>query len=126
MNPVIHLLATRPAWLAEHAQAYAELGKAELADAGAQCGRALVLGVLSLCALGVGAILAGVAVMLWAVMPDLTERAGWLLLATPAVPLGLALAGLVALWRVWSGPLFLLLRQQVQADLMLLREASEQ
>ena len=116
LHPVIHLLATRPAWLAEHAQAYAELGAAELADAGAQCGSALLLGAVSLCLLGVGGVLAGVATMLWALTPDLSERAGWLLLATPALPLALALAGLAALWRAWRGPLFLLLRQQLQAE----------
>ncbi|CAD5365907.1 conserved hypothetical protein [Rubrivivax sp. A210] len=123
LHPVLHLLATRPAWLAEHAEAYADLGAAELADASAQCTRVLLLGALSLCALGVAATLAGVALMLWALAPAMAERAAWLLLATPALPLALALAGLVAQRRAQRGPLFLLLRQQLQADLMLLREA---
>ena len=123
LHPVLHLLATRPAWLAEHAEAYADLGAAELADAGTQYSRALLLGALSLCALGVAATLAGVALMLWALTPVLPERAAWLLVATPALPLALALAGLAAQRRARRGPLFLLLRQQLQADLLLMREA---
>lgn len=124
LHPVLHLLATRPAWLAEHAEAYADLASAELADATAQCGRALLLGALTLCAAGVAVALAGVALMLWAVTPQLPERAAWVLLATPVLPLGLALAGLAVQRSARRGAMFLVLRQQLQADVLLLREAT--
>jgi uncharacterized membrane protein len=126
LHPVLRLLATRPQWLAEHAEAYAELAAAEFDDAAASWRRSVGLSALTLCALSVGGALAGVALMLWAVTPVLPERTAWVLLATPAVPLLLALAGVVAQRLARRQALFAVLRQQVQADLLLLREAGAQ
>jgi uncharacterized membrane protein YqjE len=122
LNPALHLLATRPQWLAEHAEAYAELAAAEFSDAAGAARRALILGVLSLCLVLLALGLAGVSVMLWAVTPVLTERALWGLLATPAVPLVSALALLLMQQLASGSKPFNVLRQQLQADMKLLRQ----
>lgn len=122
LHPVVHLLATRPQWLAEHLDAYGELAAAELSDAAAQGLRSLLLAAVALCALGVAVTLAGVAVMLWVVMSVPSGPTSWALLITPAVPLCVALVCL-ALRRLWQrGDLFAVLVQQLQADVALLRE----
>ncbi len=121
LHPVIHVLATRPLWLAEHAEAYSELAAAELAEVAAQARHTVLRAAVSLCALGVAATLAGVSLMLWAVTPALQPETAWALWAAPAVPL--ALAALMWALQMLSrrdSP-FALLRQQWQADLALLR-----
>jgi hypothetical protein len=124
LHPVLHLLATRPQWLAEHAEAYAQLAAVELADAAAWGRRTLLLGAAALCAAGVAATLAGVALMLWATTPDLPPRTAWLLWATPSAPLGLAVLALLAQRRRRPAERFAELQRQLQADLALLREAA--
>lgn len=123
LHPVLHLLATRPQWLAEHAEAYAELAAVEFGDAAAAGRRSVLLGAAALCAGGVAATLAGVALMLWAAMPELPPRTAWLLWATPALPLGLALLAVLAQQRWKPQARFVELRRQLQTDLALLREA---
>lgn len=123
LHPVLHLLATRPQWLAEHAEAYAELAAVELGDAASAGRRSLLLGAAALCATCVAATLAGVAVMLWAALPEMPERARWLLWATPALPLGLALLALLAQRLQRPAEHFVDLRRQLQTDLALLRDA---
>jgi uncharacterized iron-regulated membrane protein len=61
--------------------------------------------------------------MLWAVTPELPSRGGWVLLATPGLPLLLALVCGLTLWRPRRREGFVVLRQQLRADLTLLREA---
>ena len=123
-HPALHLLATHPQWLAEHAAAYAQLAGAELDDATSLWGRRLWLGGLTMCALMVAATLGGVALMLWAVTPELPAPRAWALLAAPALPLALAGVGWLALRRLRQGPLFFVLRQQWQTDAALLRQTA--
>lgn len=124
MHVLLHLIATRPALLAEHAQAYAALAAVEVPRIAAALQRSALLHAAALCSLAVGAVLAGVGAMLWAVVPETTARAPWVLFAVPLVPL---LAGLVfALAARTGGALEAAanLRQQVAADLSMLREAT--
>lgn len=122
LHPALHLLATRPQWLADHADAYAELAAADFGDAASDWRRSLLLGAATVCALCVAACLGGVALMLWAVTPVLPPHASWLLWATPALPLALAGAALAAQrWPQRTEP-FVMLRQQLQLDMALLRE----
>jgi hypothetical protein len=126
LNPALHLLATRPQWLAEHAEAYAELAAAELSDAADAARRSLTLTLLSLCLLLLALGLAGVALMLWAVTPVLPERGLLVLLATPAVPLAGALVVSLLQQLARGGQPFNILRQQLHADLQLLRRTGGQ
>ena len=122
LHPVLHLLATRPQWLAEHAEAYVQLAAVELGDAAAWGRRTVLLGATALCAAGVAATLAGMALLLWAATPELPPRTAWLLWAVPSVPLVVAITATLAQRRGRPEERFVDLRRQLQADLALLRE----
>ena len=126
LHPVLRLLATRPQWLAEHAEAYAELATAEAGAVALAARRSVVLGVTLLSALATATVLGGVAVMLWAVVPALPAANAWVLWAVPAVPLLVALVALVMQQSASNPGHFIVLRQQLQADLALMREANAQ
>ncbi len=122
MHPLFRLLAMRPQAVAEHAGAYAELAAAEFDVAATAWRRSLLLAAAGLCAATVTAVLAGVALMLWAVLPVWPpQAAAWLALAI-AVPLGATLAAVVALRRPAPAPAFAELRQQCRIDLDWLRQ----
>lgn len=125
MHPLLTLIATRPQLVTAHAEAYAALAAAELGEASTGWQRRLLLGATALCSAGVAAVLAGVALMLWALLLPTAGLARTLLLVTPLVPALLALGcGLAA--RGDGRPSFTVLRQQVKADLRMLREAGAQ
>jgi hypothetical protein len=122
IHPVFRLAAAQPLWLAEHAAAYASLLSEELVRNGERLQRRLVLQLAGGACLLVAATLAGVALLLWASLPEAgSMRTPWLLWATPAVP---ALAGLWAL-RIAQAPVtqepFARLREQLGLDAALLR-----
>lgn len=83
IHPALHLVLRHPELLAEHGSAYAALLAAGLSQDGRRLKRQLLcqLGALALAA--VGAVLAGVALMLW------SEQV-WVWVLVPAVPLVLA------------------------------------
>lgn len=128
LHPLLALAATRPQLLAEHASAWAELLSTQAGPAWQHWQRWRLLQLLALFLLTLGALLAGMAVMLWAVVPaapwPLSDRA-WALLCVPLVPLlgGLACAeaarqkGRTPFWGA-DGTL----GRQLQADLGLLRQ----
>lgn len=124
MHALFHLISTRPQLLAEHAQAYAALVSTEVPRISAAYKRSAGLAVLSLGSLGAGVVLAGVAVMLWAVTPEAIVRAPWALVAVPALPLIAGLACALAARRGRERDAFDTLRQQVMADIELLRQAA--
>lgn len=123
IHPLFHLIATRPQLLVDHAEAYGELAGEELAKLTARWRRRIALTAVALCCVGVAATLGGVALMLWAVIPAANIQAPWALFAAPALP------ALVALWcasesRRDGGDSFNELKQQIAADLLMLREVS--
>ncbi|MFO1338322.1 MAG: hypothetical protein U1F53_08800 [Burkholderiaceae bacterium] len=124
VHPIFSTLLTRPELLAEHAGAYAELASVEAAIAADEwCRRGVwAASALVLALLGVG--WGGVALLLAAAWPAAQMPAPWVLVALPAVSLGLALAvAVVAAWRRRRAtPAFALLRQQIAEDGALLRE----
>jgi len=69
-------------------------------------------------------MLAGVALMLWAVNPTLVWPAGWPLVAVPLVPIAAALACAIAAQSASERAAFDDLRIQVKADMAMLREAA--
>ena len=122
MHPILHLIATQPRLLAEHADAYADLAAAELAQASTEWKRrALLQAGMAVGAL-VAVLLAGVAVMLWAVTPPAAVHAPWALWLAPGLPALAALACLLALRTSAVGNSFQALRQQVRDDLRMLRD----
>jgi uncharacterized membrane protein YqjE len=122
-HSLLQLLATRPQLLADHAAAYADLAEAEIDVASAAWRRFALLRACSLCAAGTAAVLAGVALMLWAVTPDIRAPALWVLWVTPVLPALAAAVCLSAMRQVQQAPAFGGLRKQLRADLLMLREA---
>lgn len=123
MQPILRLLASQPELLVEHARAYAELVSAQTGQALAAWRRQAVIGALGLCLLGVAAVLGGVALMLWAMLPAVQGQIAWVLLAVPMPPLVFALACLAVARRTADSDAFALVREQVLADLAMLRQA---
>jgi hypothetical protein len=125
IHPVYKLLAARPELLAQHLGGYAQLARAQAAEALlAARQRLLLLGVSLACAvLGLG--LAGVAALLAAALPWSAMPAPWLLAALPGL---LVLAALAAGWAFMRQPpawTWDELQAQAAQDLALLREAGQ-
>lgn len=124
MHPLLALLATRPQLLLDHAQAYAALLGEEFGQARNDWERRALLQVAALGFLGVSAVLAGVAVMLW-VTVALPVTASWVLIAVPVLPLLIAIVCLLLARQSNGREPFANLSRQVNADMALLRAAGK-
>jgi hypothetical protein len=124
MHPLFRLLADRPQLLAEHADAYAALIADEVPRISAAWQRSALFYALALGSGLVGLVLVGVAAMLWAAVPALPPHAPWMLVAAPAVPLVAALACAVAARSGRAVQAIEHLREQVRADIALLRQGA--
>ena len=123
-HPLLDLIANRPQLLADHAQAYGELMASEMGAASSALARRAALGLGAAILLAVGAVLAGIAVMLWAVVPVNAMVAPWALLVVPLLPL---IGGVVCLIAARLGAMrnpFDKIWWQVKADVAMLREAT--
>lgn len=121
-HALLHLITTRPQLLVEHAQAYAELANADLDVVASAWKRQIRLAATALCAAAVALVLAGVALMLWAVIPAAQIEAPWALVAAPLVPALLALWCVLAARAEGARQAFGNLKEQMRADLLMLRE----
>lgn len=122
MHPVLRLLMTQPELLGEHAQAYAQLLSTEIAEVSVASKHKTLWSAAVLVCLGAVMVLAGVALMLWAVVPEISRAAAWTLLATPLLPGVAAFGCLLGLRSRCQAPAFDKLRQQIQADIQMLRD----
>lgn len=123
MHPLLELLLARPQLLADHAQAYGALFTEEMGEARAALQRWAIWRAITLCSLFSAAILAGMALMLWAMLPPSPTQASWLLLVTPMVPLVVAAVCWPLAKKNGTPPLFDLMRAQIRADKAMLRAA---
>lgn len=123
IHPLLRLVATQPHLLVDHAQAYVELASEELGKTATVWKWRVALTVVALCLLGVAAVLGGVALMLWAVIPSASIHAPWALFAGPLVPAGIAFGCLIKARQHPQGS-FDALKQQIRADLLMVREVS--
>jgi hypothetical protein len=123
MHPLLHLVIREPNLLAEHAGAYAELLGEEIGTASAQWKRKTLLSAVALCCGGVGAVLAGVALMLWAVVPPESMNAPWALMVAPLVPIGLAVGCWVSAQNNPGPRAFEQMRRQLREDAAMFKEA---
>lgn len=124
MHPLLHLIATKPQLLADHAQAYGELLTTEVANLSTAWKRRAVLLGIALFSLGVACVLAGVALMLSAPMPGAAAQALVALIMVPLLPLALCVGCLLAARSQRDGAAMENVRQQFKADLAMLRDAS--
>ena len=125
MHPMLHLIASRPSLLAHHAGAYAELVNAEVQAFIASGKRRALLTAVAMFSLGVAVVLAGVALMLWGVLPASGMQAPWALVVAPVLPALLGAACLMSARSSIASSGFDNLRAQVQADMALLTAAGE-
>ncbi len=123
IHPLLRLIASQPQLMADHAEAYASLVSAEIGRSATSLKYRVLLNSVALCLVGVAAVLTGVALMLWAVIPTANIQAPWALIAAPAVPAVIAVICVMVGQRK-SGDAFAELKQQVAADLVMLREVS--
>lgn len=122
MHPLPHLVVERPQLLADHAQAYAALAGGEFTRACTAWKRQALWNAVALCGLSVAAVLAGVALMLWAVVPAAHLQTPWALVCAPLPPLLLGLACLAAARSTADADALIGVRTQWRADLAMLRE----
>lgn len=124
MHPFFKLVVERPAVITDHVEAYASLAALELSGAVTHLRERALKTAIALSCVVVAAVLAGVAVMLWAVTPPDQLHAPWALWLAPGLP------AIVAAWSWFSAhaisdtPAFSALRGQVRADIDMLREVS--
>lgn len=122
MQSLLKLITNHRQLLVEHAEAYAELAVSEAVNVSAAWKRQAILSASALCSLVVAAVLAGVALMLWALMPGTHLQAPWVLLVAPLLPLAVAVGCWLAARKTDGEPLFANLRRQFEADKAVLRE----
>lgn len=117
-TPLLGLLARHPAWLAEHAAAYAVLiGEEARQGLQQQLSRA-AWWLLAVCSALAAVLLGGVALMLWQLLGSgAPPRALPVLWTVALLPWA---TGLLSAWRLWRHvptPLLAETRRQLQADL---------
>ena len=124
IHPLLHLIATKPQLLGDHVEAYAQLVGSEVDKTSRMWITRIVCYAIALLLLTAGLVFTGVALMLWAVVPPSGMNAPWLLVAVPLVTL---VAGGVCVFRARATPergAFETVKQQLSADLAMLREVS--
>lgn len=122
MHPLLRLVVNRPGLLVDHMESYGDLLASEAAGAIAGWRQRAMLHAVTLCALCIGVILAGAALMLWATLSTMPDASLWVLVAVPLPPLVVALACWLAARKHAPFSSFALIRSQLAADASLLRE----
>lgn len=123
LRPLFRLATREPQLLAGHLEAYTELATSELGVAVARWKRQLALRLLGFTGMALALLLAGVALMLWAVLPASGSPQAWLLWAVPAAPGTIGALALLIAATAAPSVAFDSLRRQWAADASMLREA---
>ncbi len=124
IHPLLRLIATEPQLLGDHVEAYAELVGDEVRKTSSAWAIRLGLYAAALGLLAVGLVFVGVALMLWASLPASGFAMPWVLVAVPAVTLLAAIVCAVLAQRHPIENAFDKVRQQLNADMAMLREVS--
>jgi len=124
IHPLLHLIATKPQLLGDHVEAYAELVGAEVGKTSKMWISRVVFFAVAAFLLSTGLVFVGVALMLWAVVPPDSMNLPWLLVVVPLVPL---IAGAFCIMKARTHPdqtPFETVKQQLSADMAMLREVA--
>jgi hypothetical protein len=124
MRRLLQLLITQPDLLVEHASAYAELAVVDARAASDAVKTRTLCTAALLCCVSVASILAGGSLLIWATVPESAIRLPWVLLVVPLVPLAGAFVCLTLLRPTVQTPAFAKVRQQMAADIKMLREVN--
>ena len=124
IHPLLRLAASEPHLLGDHVEAYAELVGEEVGKASTSWLTRIGLYLAALCMLGVGLVLSGVALLMYAALPAASWPAPWAMIVVPATPL---LVSAICVLVARSMPVqsaFVAVRKQLHADIAMLREVS--
>jgi hypothetical protein len=124
IHPLFRLIVSDPQLLADHVEAYSELVAEEVGAVTAQWKKRTALDLASLACVFVAVVLAGVAVMLWAVVPVDNMNQPWALLAAPCIPLVLGVWSYFAAKAPVAEHGFKAIREQLAADAAMLRSVT--
>jgi len=124
IHPLLRLIATEPHILGEHVEAYAELVGDEFRKTSSAWATRLGFYLAALCLTFLGLIFTGIALMLWAALPQTGLQAPWVLVAVPALPLLGALVCAIQARRCPIENAFDNVKNQFNADIAMLREVS--
>jgi hypothetical protein len=124
IHPLFRLLVSEPQLLADHVEAYSELVAAEVGAVTTQLKRRAMLHGLSVVLLVLGTFFAGIAVMLWAVIPTDSMNHPLVLWATPVIPLVMAVWAHFAARAPVAEHGTQTIREQLAADAAMLRSVS--
>ena len=122
IHPLLRLIATQPELLADHVGAYASLIGHEARQMQQRLVWRGILFAVSLAALGVAVVLAGVSVMLWSITPSEQLQLSWVLWATPLVPAVVAVVSLLMARRPLASTSWANLQAQLDADARMLHD----
>ena len=117
LHPIFSVLVTKPELVMEHAAGYAALMRDEASSVGKEVAKRAVAWGITLFALLVFLILAGVAVMLAAIQDEFH----WAFVLVPALALGLAVLGFLQARKPLPEKAFTELKAQLDADAQALR-----
>lgn len=122
IHPLFRLIARKPHLVAEHAQAYLALVGQQVGEVTQSFKQRAVLMAVAGVLLLIGVILLGVAFMLWGASGEGSMRAPWALFVGPLVPIVAGLGCfLAAKGKATVSPLDKV-REQLSADIGMLRE----
>jgi uncharacterized membrane protein YqjE len=124
IHPLLRLIATEPQILGDHVEAYAELVGDEVRKTSSAWVTRLGLYLAAACLGGIALVFTGVALMLWASLPASGFQTPWLLVAVPAVSFVAALICAVIAARSRVENAFDNVKNQLNADMAMLREVS--
>ena len=127
MRPLLQLMASEPELLSEHLQSYAELLGEEVGSFQGQFKRHWVMFAVLALLVTVTLILTGVGLMLWLITPSAQLQQLQMPWALWLVPLGMAaLSAAIAIIMKQEErrPGFQALRQQIAADVAMLKQAT--
>jgi hypothetical protein len=121
IHPLFRLIVSDPQLLADHVEAYSELVAEEVGAVTTQIKKRAMLHAVSLACVFVGVVLAGVAVMLWAVIPADNMNSPLALFIAPCVPIALGIWAHFAAKAPVAEHGFKTIREQLAADAAMLR-----
>ena len=117
LHPIFSVLISKPELVMEHVAGYAALVRDEASTAGVQVAKRAIAWGVTLVALLLFLMLAGVAVMLGAV----NDRFHWTLVVVPGIALATAIAAFVVARKPLPDKAFGELKAQLDADAQVLR-----
>jgi hypothetical protein len=124
IHPLLRLAATEPHLLGDHVEAYAALVGEEVSKVSTSLITRAALYGAALCLVAVGLVLVGVALLLCATIPSADYPAPWAMFAVPLAPFVIAAGCIMAARAKPVDKAFDTVKQQLHADMAMLREVS--